>query len=260
MDKNRHHEVGDLAGRWRGSVHVSWDLTLTLPTVLQSSKTPLFSILTMSTTKSKIAFMAGVTTIGLCYYVYKVKLSVWRKDHRTVSSIIDNFGDDTPLAVSNLLNGNEHIDNTPGDSVEAEAELNSRLSELGDGSKRWGQVSMIGGPYEERRHRRLHKHTTNQYMKTLVAEIKVKVGTPEDKECNRQVVRRLARGFMEAHGLRPSHQAAIINTVIELVFTPGDDELKAIRLRNGDYVRWRKNQRVNSWWNWFFGIVSATRN
>lgn len=105
---------------------------------------------------------------------------------------------------------------------------------------------------KEKRHRRLPhcRGTRNDYLKTVIAECKAKLGTPTDKEANRMVIRRVARGLMEAHGLRPTHQQAIMQMVIEGVLTPGTDELMAKRWARSTYVTWRRSGAPWTFWSW----------
>jgi hypothetical protein len=99
-------------------------------------------------------------------------------------------------------------------------------------------------PFIERRHRRLPRERGGhlKYMHAVVAEIKVRVGTPTNREANRQIVRRLARGIMDSHGVRPAHQAATIPLIVEAVLTPSDDELYAIDWARSWEVRGRRAQ------------------
>jgi len=116
---------------------------------------------------------------------------------------------------------------------------------------------------EEARHRRLPHHRPNRgkYMSSVVAEIKVKVGTLADSTANRLVVRRLARGICETHGLRPAHQARILPLIIEACLIPSGFEIEANNWGKRDYAAMRKGWTLErSWWEWLLGKRLAHAN
>lgn len=131
-------------------------------------------------------------------------------------------------------------------------------------------VQIINDLPTEQRHRRL-PHTRKSrvsYAACVIAEVKNKVGTLSDRESNRLVVRRLARGIMEVHGLRPTHIATILPAIIEACLTPNVYELDAHNWGNSPYVQHRKNfGRDHYGWGcldwvyrYFFGIHQAPSN
>lgn len=113
-------------------------------------------------------------------------------------------------------------------------------------------------PVKEHRHRRLpHKKSKKDYMQAIIAEIKVKLGTPQNNEANRQIIRRTARGLLEAHGLRPTHQASIMPIIIEAVLTPSNMEMEASMWANSQAVRKRRTGKVG-WMEWVFNTSPST--
>jgi len=104
--------------------------------------------------------------------------------------------------------------------------------------------SVVGGVehdqslVKDRRHRRLpHKKSLrNDYVGAVIAEIKMKLGTPVYRDANVAVVRRLARSIMEAHGVRPTHQVQVINTILKGVFIPSQDEIDVSDMLSRPYA------------------------
>ncbi len=103
-------------------------------------------------------------------------------------------------------------------------------------------MDMENSPVPERRHRRLPRKRGSRlaYARCVVAEIKAKIGTPSDREANRQIIRRLAKGIMDVHGVRPTHQCSVMPLIIECVLTPGSDELEAIEFARSLAVTTRR--------------------
>jgi len=92
------------------------------------------------------------------------------------------------------------------------------------------------------------------YIKSVIAEVKVVVGTPSLTEANRLVVRRLARGVMDRHKVRPTHMAAALPLIIEGVFTLSIGEIAAIQW--GEDVR---GPRPQTWLEWISGHDATSR-
>jgi len=239
----------------------------------------------MITTRN-LTILAGVTTAGLAAYWLYNEWTEWQEDHQTTRVLIDNFADDNMLLPTECLeNGmlcgtatpvvpTPTTINPPLDaSVTEPAQAESCTAIISYTPMQWFRTAMsnvtaqpaVAVPvvsqttvletelFKERRHRRVGTHKRENYLKTIIAEIKAKMGTPENKEANRMVIRRLARGFMDTHGLRPTQQAAYMETIIEMVLTPGDEELRAHRMTKRSYLKWRRNRGINTWWSWFTG-------
>lgn len=101
-----------------------------------------------------------------------------------------------------------------------------------------------------RRHRRLPHKGRGNYINSLICEIKNKVGVLSDRESNRMVVRRLAKGLMDTHGLRPTHQAQIMPMIVELCLIPNKDECNARQFGLRDFAMNRKAFRSGGWKAW----------
>ena len=173
---------------------------------------------------------------------------------RFTKAILDNLGDTELLAQEALEDGvNRHR------MVEQERD------DEGNIIKPTNRVEINGASIDvtlptEKRHRRLPRSRGLKltYIQLVTAEVKAKLGTPTDNAANRLVIRRVARGFMETHGLRPAHQQSILSTVIEAVLTPGNEELEARRWGNSFIVRWRRQGGVPTWWSWVTGVSSSS--
>ncbi len=223
----------------------------------------------MKTSVKITSSVLALTTLGLAaIYVHK-RLKQWRADKKLARDILDNLADEQTLAIENLMPGefkdcstrartmwvNPTLDEAfsivsgrfdrPHLDIDTMEAINSRVV-LAEG------LELDNTPVKERRHRRLPRTRGEKtsYIKCVIAEVKAKVGTLTDKEANRMVARRVARGLMEAHGLRPTHQQAILPLVIEGVLTPGKDEILAQQWGRSLHVQWRRAGGIFSWFSW----------
>lgn len=89
------------------------------------------------------------------------------------------------------------------------------------------------------------RRARGNYLRELIARVKAVMGTPSNTEANRAVIRRLARGFMESHGVRPTHQALYLPWVISGTLTKSDMEVGADAY-DADLLR--HNLPEDSWW------------
>lgn len=94
-----------------------------------------------------------------------------------------------------------------------------------------GPVVLENTNITERRVRSLHSGRRARYLRALVAEAKVRFGTPSNTEANRVVVRRFIVNRMETHGLRVTHIAQVVDLVIEAVMIMSERERYARRMR-----------------------------
>jgi hypothetical protein len=97
------------------------------------------------------------------------------------------------------------------------------------------------------------KKPRHLYIKGVVAEVKLVMGTPVRSEANRQVARRLARNLMVEHGLRPTHIASILPMVVAAVFVKARHELEAEEWTEAIGER----QLTRGWLNRLFGVEEA---
>lgn len=87
-----------------------------------------------------------------------------------------------------------------------------------------GVASLVVGTNDEFRVKQLHSGKRRRYQTALVAEAKVRFGTPTDNQANRLTVRRFLTTRMEAHGLRVTHINQSIDLLVEAVMILSDRE------------------------------------
>lgn len=179
------------------------------------------------------------TIAYICAKMY-YRCSRWGRDSMLAGAILDNLLVDDRLAQEMLVT-EQFVATTPVEGVIV------------------GGIEIDVSPVKEKRHRRapLDRSARRSYLKVLIAEVKAKVGTPIDKEANRMVIRRTARGIMDTHGVRPTHQASLLPVLIEAVLTPGEDELEALAWGRGAHVQWRRRGSPWSFWTWAAGEPSC---
>jgi len=95
-------------------------------------------------------------------------------------------------------------------------------------------------------HRGVIPGRQDNYVSSVLCEVKTRFGCMERTDANIRVVRRFANNIMVRDKLRPAHRARYLPLVIELSFHESTSEIQVANdVRN--YVRWR-----NSWWRWLF--------
>jgi len=87
---------------------------------------------------------------------------------------------------------------------------------------------------EVKAHRRLRK--PDKYVRTVVAEIKNRLGCPPANAANLLAVRRMAVNIMEKHGVRPSHVRRAVELVVAGVFVPDEDDLVGAKILQSNSV------------------------
>lgn len=198
-------------------------------TLIQSSSALCVTLTKLRTPSSKLkvaAVAAGIAVVAItATYAYrKVRKQMRMKDD--VEKTLDNLLEEQSMPMDNLSDGL-----MLPDVIRMPNMVSSNMD-------------IENSPVAERRHRRLpHQRSSRErdvYVRTVVAELKVKLGTPVRKASNDAIIRRLARGLMEVHGLRPTHQSAIINQVIAMVYIPSDGEIEASELTNSWVARYRR--------------------
>jgi len=85
---------------------------------------------------------------------------------------------------------------------------------------------------EVRQHRRVHKKQRGGVVAALVAEIKAKLGMPNQTAANDLVIRSLAYMRCRELKIRPKHSQAIVSQVIVLVYCPDHTDIDAAIIRN----------------------------
>lgn len=94
-------------------------------------------------------------------------------------------------------------------------------------------------PVMVKHHRRVHKHNRIPYMTSIVAEVKMRFGTPQKTLSNEKAVHRYASELMRKHGLRPTHARQMLPLVVAASFIPDKWEVKASQLSSCDLARER---------------------
>jgi len=87
------------------------------------------------------------------------------------------------------------------------------------------------------------------YISRVAREIKVEFGTPEFTRANQLAVRRKAVQIMRDHRVRTSHQAAMIDEIVSMVFVPSGGELRAKELLASVAARRRREEANTDWHN-----------
>lgn len=107
-------------------------------------------------------------------------------------------------------NGEQHCEAAPNASV-------GGVPRVKDASQRL-EVQGSRGIHRERKH---------LYIKSLLAEVKSKYGTPKCEEYNVKAVHQFVYRRMLAQGLRPTHIAKHIHYVVQCSFVESPEELQA---------------------------------
>jgi hypothetical protein len=81
---------------------------------------------------------------------------------------------------------------------------------------------------EVQAHRRVKQ--PNPYARSVIMEIKNRLGCPAPNEANKLAVRRMAINSMERRKLRPSHIRATVELVIAGVFVPDEHDLRSAKI------------------------------
>lgn len=90
-----------------------------------------------------------------------------------------------------------------------------------------------------------------RYMRSIIAEAKVRFGKPERTGANLLAVRKFAGDAMRKHRVRPTHVARMLPLVVECVFMESDSERDARKL-----VEAVQGVSGAKWWrtlNWMVG-------
>lgn len=241
---------------WPGSPWSPQSFSLTMITI--------FAITMIASATSLVPLLNGATM-----YV-NAKIARFIKDKRLAVSLLDNLEDTEDLApclledgvqvviermihTNHILIGDVRVPITLGSEVE------NTVTAKRTATVEVGGVLIDTAMTTEKRHRRLPRSRAAklEYTKLVIAEVKAKLGTPVDNAANRLVIRRVARGFMESHGLRPSHQQSRMDSIIEGVLTPGNEEIEAKRWGGSWAVRWRRTGGVPTWWSWATGLSDS---
>jgi len=81
---------------------------------------------------------------------------------------------------------------------------------------------------EVQAHRRVKQ--PNPYARSVIMEIKNRLGCPAINEANKLAVRRMAINSMERRKLRPSHIRTTVELVVAGVFVPDEHDLRSAKI------------------------------
>lgn len=116
---------------------------------------------------------------------------------------------------------------------------------------------------EVKNHRRIGTHLHEQYVRSVVATLKVTFGCPQDNAANNLAVRRSAKHLMVRHTVRHTDIARIIDRVVAGVFIPNEYELFAAKMKSSNTTkelrRELNNARPQSFWQKFWHPFSRGR-
>jgi hypothetical protein len=93
-------------------------------------------------------------------------------------------------------------------------------------------------PIEIQHHRRIH--APQPYCQAVIAEVKVRFGTPKRTAANERSVHRFASEIMRKHGVRHTEARRIIPLIMESVFTPDKWEIEAMKVGSSPFAMARK--------------------
>ncbi len=92
------------------------------------------------------------------------------------------------------------------------------------------EYSLETSPVVCKQHRRVKKYNRIPYMTSVVAEVKVRFGTPTRTQSNEKAVHRYASEIMRKHGLRPTHARQLLPSIVAASFIPDKWEVKAAKM------------------------------
>jgi len=110
-----------------------------------------------------------------------------------------------------------------------------------------GGVAYDVRPVEVKLHRRVHKKHKRPYMVALLAQVKVKFGTPARNAANTGAIRKYCAAIMSEHGVRPTDQRQLLPTIIALAYVPDQWEVEADKLMESAPVLERLGAGLWSW-------------
>jgi hypothetical protein len=106
-----------------------------------------------------------------------------------------------------------------------------------------GVVLLDRDALEVKEHRRIHKKYSNKFAMCMLAEVKIKFGTPKRNKANVLSIRRYLAQLMKQRGVRAVDQARVIHYVVAAAFIPSEDEIAANVWLNTDIAQ----SRLSGW-------------
>lgn len=88
--------------------------------------------------------------------------------------------------------------------------------------------------------RRIRKGCRGQFIREMVAAVKLRLGTPRCTMANRRAVQRVAREEMREFNLRKTVAASVIPLIVEATFVPSKWEVRAAEVSNSCLAQARK--------------------
>jgi len=99
-------------------------------------------------------------------------------------------------------------------------------------------VALDTTPIEVKCHRRLR--SKQSYSAKVLAEVKVRFGTPKRTDANVKAIQRFAAEIMRKHGVRVTEVRKVLPVIIEAAFVVDKWELDARRATLGPFAMYRK--------------------
>lgn len=96
---------------------------------------------------------------------------------------------------------------------------------------------IITAPIEIARHRKVRRGHRKMYSNCVIKECKLRFGVPSRNDANRKAIGRFADSIMAKHGLRPSHAAAALPSIVAATFMPSRAERQSARILASSHAK-----------------------
>lgn len=166
-----------------------------------------------------VCAVAFALVCRVCYMYFKVKISDGSEEFLNAIDSAEHG-----LAIDHLEDEIGYWAQASGDSEDKEPEA-LYTPVRGVAKLRTEAIEVV-------HHRRIRRGKRVPYIACVVAECKVKFGTPVDNAANHLAVQRFAANIMAKHGVRPSHVREVLPMVVVCTFIPSQYEREAAALAN----------------------------
>jgi hypothetical protein len=122
-----------------------------------------------------------------------------------------------------------------------------------DGNLKTDTAVLIREKTKVTNHRRIMHRKRNGFTHSIVASVKLTMGTPVRDAANEKVVRKMINDLIGAHGVNIADAAIIVPIAVELVFIANDSEIVANQVRHSkrarerNYAATRGGETVKEW-------------
>jgi len=111
-----------------------------------------------------------------------------------------------------------------------------------DGTKQSGTAIYVREKTMVTNHRRVMHRQKKKAIHAMVAEIKLRLGTPVHDRANILIVRKMAKDLIDKHKVHPKDAASMLPRVVSYVFIPNDDEIIAGDILRSDRAKQRQDR------------------